>query len=28
MTKRLEEVFDLPASKELPIAPPEEVISV
>jgi hypothetical protein len=28
MTKRLEEVFDLPASKELPIAPPAEVISL
>jgi hypothetical protein len=28
MTKRLEEVFDLPASKEPPISPPAEVVSV
>jgi hypothetical protein len=28
MTKRLEEVFDLPTGKDLPIAPPAEVVSV
>jgi hypothetical protein len=28
MTKRLEEVFDLPTSKDLPIAPPAEIVPV